>query len=524
MSTASPGSAASDGTPVTRPGAHYARLARQAERRAGHAIEPRTRRDNARRHSRYLEWARERGMGADEPETFVCYLHYFHVTRRWADTQMASVRAAVRRVRREAAMADRSVVDPTDSPLVERYLNAAARSQRFREPKVKDPLMEDHIVEMAAMGSVRQSGAGEIYQRRGEAALLVCAGQAVATRQLIRLRRPDVTTAPDGIILDLPPVPAGGGRALPARRVIVSAEGGSSPAHSALARLLDLLDEHRPLVGDGVFNLLDARGGDPLRSSADPMMAAILRAQWRSAVARAGVDLALSDPPVLDGVEEDTVSWLCHNMNPNLRRDIRNLTIAAVGVACVRRHAEIKRMTVEDLETHGWGYLWKIDRQKNRRDPVWVRIEHVERHPPHCPACLLRSWMDMAGIERGLVFRSMRAGGRLMDGPVDSNAATLATRDLTARAGIAGDHGSSSFRKGGATSRAYRGETPEEIVAVSGHNDQDIMFRHYVFLSRLLGAVATRRNALAVHQLGRPRPPRRAPGRPPGRPEQATGC
>lgn len=515
----SAGSSSAGGEPaLAQPGASYARLAGRSRKRADAAIKARTRHDNARRHARYQNWAEARGMNPDEPETFVCYLHYFNLTKNWADTQMATVRSAVRRVRLEAALTDPSAVDPTDSPLVARYLNAAARSQRFRDPKVKDPLMEEHIIQMAAMGSVRQTGAGEIYQRRGEAALLVCAEFQVPTRQLIRLRRPDVTMNPESIVLDLPEVPPGGGPGLPPRTVVVSAEG-HSVAYAALARFLDLLDEHRSLVGDGVFNLLDCRGDAPPRTSARPMMAANLRGQWGSALARSGLEIELSDPPVLHGVDPDEVSWLCHNMNPNLRHDIRNLAIAAIGVGDIRRHEETKRMTVADLEEHGWGYLWKIPEQKNRRDPIWVRIEHVDGHPPHCPACLLRAWMGMAGIESGLVFRSMRAGGRLMDGPVDAGAATLGTKDLTARAGIAGDYGSSSCRKGGATSRAYRGETPEEIIAVSGHKDEDIMFRHYVFLSRLLGAVATRRNALAVHQLGQPRPgPRR------GRAAGGTGC
>lgn len=508
-----------EGSELPRPGAGYARLAGRARKRADAAIKPRTRFDNARRHARYQNWAEARAMNPDEPETFVCYLHYFNLTRRWADTQMASVRSAVRQVRREAAMTDPSVIDPTDGPLVGRYLNAAARSQRFREPQVKDPLVEGDIVEMAAMGSVRQAGAGEIYQRRGEAALLVCARFQVPTRQLIRLRHPDVTRTSERIVLELPAVPRGGGPVLPPRRVVVSAEGESLPAYAALARFLDLLEEHRPLVGDGVFNLLDQRGAKPLRSSASPMMAAYLRGQWDSALARSGLRIELSDPPVLDGVDSSEVSWLCHNMNPNLRHDIRNLAMAAVAVTDLRRNEEIKRMTVEDLKEHPWGYLWVIPQQKNRRDPIWVRIEHVEDHPPHCPACLLRTWMDMAGIDSGLVFRSMRAGGRLMDGPVDAAAATLGTKDLAARAGIPGDYGSSSYRKGGATSRAYRGETPEDIVAVSGHRDEDVMFRHYVFLSRLLDAVATRQNALAVHQLGQPRP-----DRPRDRPAGGTGC
>ena len=159
-------------------------------------------------------------------------------------------------------------------------------------------------------------------------------------------------------------------------------------------------------------------------------------------------------------------------------------------------------------------YVWTIPKQKNTDEPHFVRIEHLDEHPPHCPACWLEEWLHVSGISSGLVFPATGSGRVLTGKAVSTTTTTAALRALAAHAGVDGNFSASSCRSGGSTSRAHGGEDVDQIAKVTGHRDFNILYRHYLRFDVLRRAIATRRSAVAHHQIGRWREEPGAPPRP----------
>lgn len=499
-----------------RPGARYAtkgleRARRRARERAREAITSETRANRNWLSLSFRRWGLEMGLDPDHPtgRDVLCYIHD-HVRgaeKPWSHSHAKGVQLAIRSALSLAAQDDPTVTDPTDDPELDRYLRALKRSERLREPVgVSDPVLDIDIEAMAALESVRQRGAGEIIQRRDEAALLLSRAFEVRTRQLMRVRRCHVTIVDPAEIQVVLPETRGGGAGLTERTAVIR-HGDAPRLHASLSRLLELLDAHRAAVDDAVFNLLDARGAKPLRTGTPAQCGPALRRHWELAAGRAGLDVAMGDPVALDGLD---LEWLCDNLNPNLLHDLRDLVLVVVAQDRDRRHAEMRHMRRSDVYPPPGqpmrpdeSFVWTIPQQKNRDDPQTLEIAHLEGCPPHCPACLFGEWLelnDFAGDD--LVFQGMRSGGRKTGLPVLSVATTNGIRRMAAGAGVDGEFSAKSCRCGGVTSGILGGESLDEAAATAGHADRNITYRHYFRPQRLLRAAATRRSAVAVHQIG----------------------
>lgn len=506
-----------------RPGSGYACSAleqarRRARQAADRAVSERTLNDQRSRYRHFCRWARSFGVDPGHPAArdIVCYIHD-HVRNRkkpWSHAHAAGVRWSISAELRRAARDDATIIDPTDADELNGYLRALKRSQRHRRRRVSDPALTEDISAMSQVESVRQRGAGEVIQRRDEVALLLSQRKRIPTRQLMRVRRSHITGGgPRAYKIVLPETPAGGGPAL-RERTIEICKARDRRLHASLTRLLTLLGDREQLVGDAVFNLLDARGRKPLRTGSPSQCGPAMRLHWEKAAGRAGLTGPIGDPVTVEGV---ALEWLCDNMNPNLLHDLRDLVTTVLSQDRSRRHAEIRQMRRRDLHPlpgeaprPDGSFVWVIPTQKNRDQPQTLDIAHLEDCPEHCPACLLGEWLELNDFALDdHVFQSMKPGGRLTGRPVLPAASTNGIRRLAADAGLVGNFSASSGRSGGVTSDILGGASIDEAAEVSGHADRDITYRHYFRPQKLLRAAATRRSAVAVHRIG---------GEPPGPP------
>ena len=107
----------------------------------------------------------------------------------------------------------------------------------------------------------------------------------------------------------------------------------------------------------------------------------------------------------------------------------------------------------------------------------------------------LRRWIDLAGIESGPVFRTIDAGGNVLDGRASDRAVDRAIKRAAKRAGL-DDRGFSghSLRAGLATQAALNGHDAASIARQTGHRSLDTVLGYI--------RVATRFDANVTKAIG----------------------
>lgn len=173
------------------------------------------------------------------------------------------------------------------------------------------------------------------------------------------------------------------------------------------------------------------------------------------------------------------LTWL--NAQPDSLKKIRDLALVQVGFFGAFRRSELVAIQVEDLVWESEGVIIGLPRSKTDQQG-----EGLQRALPQgvgliCPVRALKTWLTVAGIERGPVFRPITRWDHLQDRTLRPAAINDLLKALGEACGFdfVPDLSSHSFRRGLSTSAA-RENLDFEIIKKQGGWKNDATVREYI--------------------------------------------
>jgi integrase/recombinase XerD len=146
--------------------------------------------------------------------------------------------------------------------------------------------------------------------------------------------------------------------------------------------------------------------------------------------------------------------------NPHSIRGMRDRALLAVLVTCALRRGELSRMNCEHLTMRDgrWvflDFLGKGNKTRSVAVPLWVKQE-------------IDGWLDVAGIEKGPIFRRVLASGRVGKNALTERAVWQLVREYAAQIGI-GELAPHDLRRTAAKLCRAKGGELEQIQFLLGH-------------------------------------------------------
>ena len=153
---------------------------------------------------------------------------------------------------------------------------------------------------------------------------------------------------------------------------------------------------------------------------------------------------------------------------PSTLKGKRDKAILLLGFAGCFRRSELVALKAEDVRNSAMGIRIFLERSKTDQEGEgsWVHINAAVQFTEFCPVIALREWLDAAGINRGVIFRSLTKGKTPRIGEKLSAVSVDATVKWAAReCGFdPKNYGGHSLRAGSATFLSERGKTPTLIA------------------------------------------------------------
>jgi len=244
-----------------------------------------------------------------------------------------------------------------------------------------------------------------------------------------------------------------------------------------------------PLIVAAYLAHLDAEGLGP--STMDVALAAIVDAHR---AARAD-PLPTNDPAVRDvraglrarrGTRPRAKAALSpaelHEMITSLPPDIggaRDRALLLVGFASAVRRSELVALHVHHVTWHARGVVVLVARSKGDQEGAGVEIPIHVAPGPLCPVTALRTWLDIARVDSGPIFRSVDRWGRVGRSALTAGHVAKVVQRAAARVGLdAHELAGHSLRAGFATSAASVGATLPEIARITRHASVDMVMKY----------------------------------------------
>ena len=159
----------------------------------------------------------------------------------------------------------------------------------------------------------------------------------------------------------------------------------------------------------------------------------------------------------------------------------RDMALLLVGFAGVFRRSELVALHVEDLTVDDAGAMVllrfsKTDQLGKGRTVFLPRASDAER----CPVQSLLNWLQLAGIESGWLFRSVRkGGGSVSSKPLSTQSVAQIIKRTTKAAGRDfNEFSGHSLRAGYVTTAAIVGLQPYQIREQTGHKSDATLARY----------------------------------------------
>ncbi|TAM72427.1 site-specific integrase [bacterium] len=179
--------------------------------------------------------------------------------------------------------------------------------------------------------------------------------------------------------------------------------------------------------------------------------------------------------------KKDPLTWerLLEALPPIDARDlgsIRDRALLLLGFAMGARRSELGGLRVGDVKFERKGMRVLLRRSKTdprgRGREIGIARQEDEAR---CPVRALRRWLRSAGLERGLIFRSLTADGGLRSTALSGYRIACIVKAHAAAAGLEGDFAGHSLRRGFATS-AYAAGVPEIVIQRrTGHRSVQVL-------------------------------------------------
>jgi len=159
--------------------------------------------------------------------------------------------------------------------------------------------------------------------------------------------------------------------------------------------------------------------------------------------------------------------------------NLRDRALLLVGFAGAFRRSELVALNVDVVEEMAEGLRINIRHSKTDQEGRGDVIA-IPRGAIACPVEALMTWLTVAGITTGPVFRPIAKGGRIQDNRLTDRSVSQIIKIHAARVGLESTEFSGhSLRSGFLTSAAARGASIFRMADQSRHKSMDVL-RGYV--------------------------------------------
>lgn len=163
-------------------------------------------------------------------------------------------------------------------------------------------------------------------------------------------------------------------------------------------------------------------------------------------------------------------------------RAARDRALLLIGFAGAFRRSELVGICVEDVTEYAEGIEVLLRRSKTDQEGQGRTVFIPKAKGSRCPVTALQSWLQVAGVTTGPVFRAVNRHDRLAgERALTPQSVALVVKELvrqlkgdTAAANVAGH----SLRSGWVTSAATVGLQPFQIREVTGHRSDATLARY----------------------------------------------
>ena len=181
-------------------------------------------------------------------------------------------------------------------------------------------------------------------------------------------------------------------------------------------------------------------------------------------------------PPLLYDVLEAcpaTRTWTTPGRNPEPDlAGFRDRALLLTGFVTALRRSELTALDVDHLAEHPRGLVLSIGRSKTNQtgaQPELVVVPHGG-NPLRCPVTALNTWLQVADITDGPVFRPVSKGNRALDRRLHPESVNTLVRNAIQRAGTdPSGYSAHSLRAGFVTHAHLRGATDRAIAHQTRH-------------------------------------------------------
>ena len=213
----------------------------------------------------------------------------------------------------------------------------------------------------------------------------------------------------------------------------------------------------------------------------DPAVSKLM-SKARKAAARRG-----EKPRKKKAVVKDILEKMLDTCSGGSVIDIRDRALLFFGWASGgRRRSEIVTATFENLEERGENYVYQLGVTKTDQEGEGNVVPIAGR-----AAEALRAWLEVSGIDRGPIFRSVDRHSNIDEGALSDKAVALIVQARARKAGLnpklfAGH----SLRSGFITESGIQGKSLIEAMKLSGHKTMQVAAGYHQAGAALLNETA----------------------------------
>ncbi|MBF0340073.1 MAG: site-specific integrase [Magnetococcales bacterium] len=181
---------------------------------------------------------------------------------------------------------------------------------------------------------------------------------------------------------------------------------------------------------------------------------------------------------VTPAIREDIISMVKNAAGAG-PKETRDRALLLLGFAGAFRRSELVALNVEDIQEVREGLTITLQRSKTDQEGCGRKIGIPFARGAHCPVKAIQSWIQVAGIIEGPIFRGVDRHGNVGE-RLSNHAVARIIKAWAEKAGLDPvDYAGHSLRSGLVTSAANAGIANHKIRAQTGHKG-DTMLNRYI--------------------------------------------
>lgn len=163
----------------------------------------------------------------------------------------------------------------------------------------------------------------------------------------------------------------------------------------------------------------------------------------------------------------------------NTPKDVRDSALLLIGFCGAFRRSELVALNREDIQLSQQGLTLHIRRSKTDSEGKGRKIAIPCGRGHTCPVKSLLTWLEIASIESGPIFKRINKGGNVSHERLSCRSVSNIIKSHVKRIGLAPEsYSGHSLRAGLATSAAQHGISSYKIKQQTGHASDSMLFRY----------------------------------------------